>query len=119
MSSSAQSGKPAEQMLSQAIDRLWARFLPEILQRIAALEEAAVAVAAENLTAPRRKEAEAAAHKLAGVLGTFSLARGTALARELEGTFSSESSLVPGDGDRLTAIAAELRAMAEGRPSSS
>ena len=44
-------------------------------------------------TSPYRHQeaAKAAAHKLAGVLGTFDLTRGTDLARELEATYSRES----------------------------
>ncbi len=116
MKSSPQSGKQAEEALSQAIDRLWVRFLPKIRERVAVLESAAAAVAAKKLTAPRREKAQAAAHNLAGVLGTFSLSRGTVLARELEVIYSQETSPGPDSGERLAAIAAELRAIVENRP---
>jgi HPt (histidine-containing phosphotransfer) domain-containing protein len=115
MNSPPQSGARAEADLSQAIERLWDRFLPEIKERIAILEETASAVAGGRLTAEDREKAQAAAHKLAGVLGTFSLTRGTVLARELEMIFSRESPPDPDSGDRLAAIAAELRAMVENR----
>ncbi len=88
-------------------------------ERVAVLEAAATAVAAGKLAAGARETAQAAAHKLAGVLGTFSLTRGTVLARELELTFSRESSPGPDSGDRLAAITAELRAMIENRQSTS
>ncbi|MGA9063199.1 MAG: Hpt domain-containing protein [Terracidiphilus sp.] len=117
MKSSAQSGVSADAVLSQAIDRLWVRFLPEIRERVALLESSAIAVSAKKLTSSRREAAQAAAHKLAGVLGTFNLARGTTLARELEAAFSRESAPGPSAGKRLAAIAAELRAMIENRPS--
>jgi HPt (histidine-containing phosphotransfer) domain-containing protein len=119
MKPSGHSGKPAEQALSQAIDRLWERFLPEIKERIAVLEAAAAAVTARKLTASRRNKAQAAAHKLAGVLGTFSLTRGTVLARELELTYSREGAPDPDSGKALVAIVAELRALVENRPSAS
>jgi HPt (histidine-containing phosphotransfer) domain-containing protein len=119
MNSSAQPGKPTEQALSQAIDQLWARFLPEIRERVAVLESAAAAVTDKKLSAAHRGKAEAAAHKLAGVLGTFSLTRGTVLARELEVTYSRESSPGPDSGERLASIAAELRTIVESRPSKS
>jgi len=117
MNPSAQPGKPDEAALSQAIDRLWVKFLPDIRERVAILESAAAAVTQEKLTAPHREQAQAAAHKLAGVLGTFSLTRGTVLARELEMTYSRESSPEPDSGAQLTAIAAEIRAIVESRPS--
>jgi HPt (histidine-containing phosphotransfer) domain-containing protein len=115
----AQSGKPAEEALSRAIDLLWSRFLPEIKERVAILEAAAASVAAKQLTKSRREKAHAAAHKLAGVLGTFNLTRGTVLARELEMTYSRENSPGPDSGERLAAIAAELRTMVENRPTTS
>ena len=118
MASSAQPEDQAEPDLSQAMDRLWLRFLPEIRERVAILEGAAAAVAARSLSRAGREAAQAAAHKLAGVLGTFSLARGTVLARELEVTFSGESSPGPGSGAHIATIAAELRAMIENRRSS-
>ena len=117
MESSAQSGAQGETALSQAIDRLWIRFLPEIKERIAVLQAAAEALAAGALTASRCEAAYAAAHKLAGVLGTFGLTRGTVLARELEINFSSKDGLDPASGKRLTGIAAELSAMVESRQS--
>jgi len=51
------------------------------------------------------------------VLGTFDLARGTDLARELEATYSRES--VPGrdSAKKLTSAAVDLRAMIETRKS--
>lgn len=116
MKISAQSGGRADPTLSQAMDRLWVRFLPEIKERVAVLEEAAAAVGAGKLSASRREAAEAAAHKLAGVLGTFSLEHGTVLARELELSFSRESASTPSLSKRLVTITEELRAMIDSRP---
>jgi HPt (histidine-containing phosphotransfer) domain-containing protein len=115
MKSPAQPGVPAEAALSRAIDRLWARFLPEIRERVAILEAAASAVSAGKLSRTRRQAAQAAAHKLAGVLGTFSLTRGTVLAREAEVAYSGEVAPSATSGKRLASLAAELRAMIESR----
>jgi len=76
--------------LSEAVERLWTRFLPQMLERVAILETAAAACNAGNLSIEQRQTANDAAHKLAGVLGTFDLPRGTILARELEGMYSRE-----------------------------
>jgi len=103
--------KPAQPDLAAALDRLWARFLPEIRERIAVIDAAGQALAAGSLSPGQKEAAASAAHKLAGVLGTFSLARGTELARELELRFSDS----PGPADRLASIAAELRALVDGR----
>ena len=115
MESSAQSGDQRDTPLSQAIDRLWVRFLPEIKERIAIIQVAADALAAGTLITSRRQAAYEAAHKLAGVLGTFGLTRGTVLARELEIGFNRKDGPDPASWKRLGAIAKELQAMVESR----
>jgi len=116
MKTSAQSEIPPDAALREAMDRLWVKFLPEIRERVATLE--AAAAAAKNLTASECEAAHAAAHKLAGVLGTFNLTRGTNVARELEASYAPESPPDPDESARLTSLAAELRAMIENRKSS-
>ena len=78
----AHSTQPAG--LAAALDELWVRFLPEIRQRIAILESAAAATVAGNLSPEQQRDAQAAAHKLIGILGTFGLDEGTSPARETE-----------------------------------
>ncbi len=106
---------PQDSALSRALDGLWQRFLPEIIARITTLESAATAIADGGFAPEQREAAHADAHKLAGVLGTFGLARGTELARELELALSSESPLATETAARFTAVAAELRALVENR----
>jgi len=115
MKTTAQSDTRTDAALSRAMDGLWERFLPDIRERVTVLEAAAKAVAEGKLTAKQREAAQAAAHKLAGVLGTFGLTRGTVLARELELTFARESSTGPHAGAKLIEITAELRTMIENR----
>ncbi len=107
--------EPASPGLSEALDRLWARFLPEIEERVKVLESAAAALAAGTLSQTERDSAHAVAHKLAGVLGTFSLARGTELARELELVYGREEGPDRACAPRLAAIASELRTLVESR----
>ena len=99
--------------LNEALDRLWKQFLPQIEDRVAALETAGVALASDQLTDEQRDEAHAAAHKLAGVLGTFGLTRGTILAREAEGLYSGDTD--PAAAPQLTEIAQNLRELVAGR----
>jgi HPt (histidine-containing phosphotransfer) domain-containing protein len=99
--------------LTAAIERLWARFLPEFRERIAIVEAAAQSLAAGALTPEQREAAHAAAHKLSGTLGTFTLPRGTDLARELELAFAAAPD--PASAPRLAALAAELRTLIESR----
>ena len=101
--------------LNQALDGLWAKFLPLIEERVGLLESAAAASAAGRLSIEQQQAAAAAAHKLAGVLGTFSLTEGTVLARELETVYFQPD--VPGSalGARLISVAAELRLIVRNR----
>jgi HPt (histidine-containing phosphotransfer) domain-containing protein len=101
--------------LSAALDSLWIRFLPQIKERLGVLDAAAQALALGPLSAERQQEAQAAAHKLAGALGTFGLADGTVLARELETTFSGQIDPEAGLAGRIAAIAAELRIIVANR----
>jgi HPt (histidine-containing phosphotransfer) domain-containing protein len=105
-------GNAAPPDLTAAIDLLWVRFLPEIRQRVGLLEAAATACAANQLSAAQRQAANAAAHKLAGTLGTFNLARGTVLAREFELLTTNEDAA---SAQRLASIAGELRTIVDSR----
>ena len=79
---------PGQNNLNEALDRLWAQFLPMVRERIVILESAAAASATNKLSAEQQEEAKSAAHKLAGVLGSYGLPRGTQVARELETMYS-------------------------------
>lgn len=99
--------------LASALDRLWIQFLPEMRERVSLIEVAAAACAAGWLTSEQCQAAHDAAHKLAGVLGTFGLAEGTALARELETICAGEN----GPDPRAVQLVAALRAVIENRSS--
>src|SRR5215472_2434491 len=99
--------------MNAALDRLWKQFLPQIEERVAALEAAGRDLAVGELTDDQRDRAQSAAHKLAGVLGTFGLTRGTILAREAEMLCSGDAD--PASAPQLTDIAGQLRALIDGR----
>jgi HPt (histidine-containing phosphotransfer) domain-containing protein len=99
----------AQSAMSQALDRMWAQFLPQMQERVNALDAAAQASAAGSLSPEQQQDAQSAAHKLAGVLGTFGLARGTEVARELEVLYSRQIDPDPEVAARLASTAAELR----------
>jgi HPt (histidine-containing phosphotransfer) domain-containing protein len=115
MKTNSQPGPLTDEALAQAMDGLWARFLPDIKERVAVLEAAAQAAAEGKLTAKQREAGQSAAHKLAGVLGTFGLTRGTVLARELELTFAPGSSPGRDASAKLAEAARELRSIVESR----
>jgi HPt (histidine-containing phosphotransfer) domain-containing protein len=81
--------------MAAALARLWIKFLPEIESRIATIAAAATALENGELPPDQREAAHAAAHKLAGSLGTFGLQRGTEIARQAELALSEEPSSAP------------------------
>jgi hypothetical protein len=101
--------------IATALDLLWTRFKPEILNRVELLAVAAAACAANELSAAQREAAHDAAHKLAGTLGTFNLARGTDIAREFELLTSGENAPGSATAERMVAIAVELRSIVDSR----
>lgn len=105
----------SQRALADAIDQMWAKFLPQMKERVAILESADEALAAGSLTPEQCAAANTAAHKLAGVLGTFGLTKGTILAREAEMIYSAEPETDPGAPAQLKAISSQLRALIEAR----
>lgn len=93
------------------LDQLWLKFRPQIEERAAVLGRAAAELAEGNLSSDLRADAQAAAHKLAGSLGTFGLTTGGELAREAEGLLSGESPLDAADSERIIGISSELHSI--------
>jgi HPt (histidine-containing phosphotransfer) domain-containing protein len=104
---------PQQPGLTSALDRLWLQFRPQMEERMATLEAASTALAANSLSADQSSAAASAAHKLAGVLGTFGLARGTDRARELESCYSAVSPSA--SAQYIESLTAELRSLIAGR----
>ena len=109
----AQPPDPGQPDLAKALNRLWAQFLPEIEERVAILASAAAALAANQLSIEQQEAAHAAAHKLAGALGTFGLPEGTGLASEADTLYSAKPD--PTAAALLTTIAAKLRTIIANR----
>jgi HPt (histidine-containing phosphotransfer) domain-containing protein len=105
----------AQIALAEALDRMWVQYLPKTRERIAILETAAADFAANHLSIEQHEAASSAAHKLAGVLGTFGITRGTVLARELEILYSRQNGPDRALAARLASTAAELRTLVEAR----
>ena len=109
-------GEPLASQMTEAMNRLWVKFLPQIEERVQTLECAAARLAAANSLSPdEQSNASAEAHKLAGVLGTFGLKEGTELAREAEGLYSDGLNSNPAKAARLGVIAERLRVIVASR----
>jgi HPt (histidine-containing phosphotransfer) domain-containing protein len=94
--------------IAEALKLLWQKFLPQMQERVAVMEDANRALRAGSLSAEQRAIAAAAAHKLSGVLGTFGLAEGTNLAREAEQIYAPGPSLEPAASPLLDLLAKQL-----------
>ena len=114
MSSNSQP-KPEPPGLSEALDRLWRQFLPQMYDRVAVLDTAVGPIAAVSLSEDHREAVNAAAHKLAGILGSFGLMEGTVLAREAESICSEHFEAAPAAAARVAEIAMHLRLLIESR----
>lgn len=99
--------------LDQALKALWGKFLPQMRERMATLDAANHALATGHLSEDMRAEANAAAHKLAGVLGTFGLTRGTVLAREVEVIYEGDIDTDRHAVEHLEGIVRQLHEMIE------
>jgi HPt (histidine-containing phosphotransfer) domain-containing protein len=107
---------PEAQSVSAILDQLWVKFLPQMQERVATLQDAANALARGDLPPTVRAEAHSAAHKLAGILGTFGLENGTTLAREAESLLAPGNDLDSPAQQRLDQISTEIRTLILSRP---
>ncbi|GGG93626.1 Hpt domain-containing protein [Silvibacterium dinghuense] len=82
----------AQEKIAQALRGIWISSRATLEERISVLTQAGQALAAGTLDDSLRQQAESAAHKLAGVLGTFGMPRGSALASQLEQALGNEKS---------------------------
>ncbi len=97
--------------VDEAMALLWARFLPHLHERVRVLEQASSALLKESFVPAECAEGGAAAHKLAGVLGSFGLHHGTHLAREAEALCLDAAQPDPIASVRIAEIASQLRVM--------
>lgn len=98
----------AEQKLQAMLASLWERSRHTVAERAALLQEAGTQLAQNQMDGATQSRAVDSAHKLAGVLGTFGLPRGTDLAREAEVLFGQQQPFAKVEIDRLQVLLAEL-----------
>lgn len=103
----------AQQQFNQAMERLWEQYGDLMVQRLHVLRRMATAVQQDELTAELRRDAERAAHKLAGVLGMFEKDDGTTLAREIEDILDGDQVLKTTQKERLVELVSALTVLME------
>jgi HPt (histidine-containing phosphotransfer) domain-containing protein len=96
----------AQEKTAALLAALWVKIQPLVEERLATLDQAAVAAADGKLPDDLRKQAAGNAHKLAGSLGMYGYDEGTRVARELEVLLGGAQP----DAAQLSALIAELRA---------
>jgi chemotaxis protein histidine kinase CheA len=97
--------------IETSLAEIWQRTRPTVLARVATVERAVAALPAAPLSDERIVAGRREVHKLAGVLGTFGLERGTDLARDLEEHLAGPDAAA--EAVRLQRVASDLRAMVE------
>src|SRR6202012_2503204 len=97
-----------EQKMQAMISALWDRSRHTVVERAQLLQSAGDLWNENRLDAATKLRAVDSAHKLAGVLGTFVLPRGTDLAREAEGLFGQSTPPDKAEMERLQVMLAEL-----------
>jgi HPt (histidine-containing phosphotransfer) domain-containing protein len=106
--STAADTQSQEQKLQAMISALWDKSRHTVVERAALLRRAGDLLSDNRLDEATQKNAVDSAHKLAGVLGTFGLPRGTDLAREAEVLFGRSTPLDKAEIERLRILLAEL-----------
>jgi DNA-binding response OmpR family regulator/HPt (histidine-containing phosphotransfer) domain-containing protein len=92
----------------------WPAAVDEILARVATIEDAVAALLGGALDDDERDGARRAAHRLAGTLGTFGIATGSVIARELETAL--ETAPAAAEAPQLAERALALRRSVESAP---
>jgi HPt (histidine-containing phosphotransfer) domain-containing protein len=105
-----------EQKMQAMISALWERSRHTVVERAQLLQSAGELWNDNRLDAATKLRAVDSAHKLAGVLGTFGLPRGTDLAREAEGLFGQSTPPGREEIERLQVLLAELTRLIDRGP---
>ena len=105
-----------EQKLQSMISALWERSRHTVVERAARLQTAGDLLSDNRLDHATQQSAVDSAHKLAGVLGTFGLPRGTDLAREAEMLFGQSTPPGKVEIERLQVLLAELTRLIDRGP---
>ena len=74
------------------LQSLWVKHYPTLVERVTLIRNAKDKLDGNSLDNQARKAGEEAAHKLAGILGTFGLPRGSVLASKIEALLAADPS---------------------------
>jgi PAS domain S-box-containing protein len=101
---------PTHHSTLSAVAGIWHKFKPRIAEQIGVLEQASAAVSANNALSPELLEsARKEAHTLAGSLGTFGLAQGSKLAKEIEQMLKGDRAVLLSEATNFCRLVLALR----------
>ena len=101
--------------IDDLLQALWKKNYPILLERLQLIHNAQDKLAAGSLDDRTRKDGEEAAHKLAGILGTFGLPQGSALASKIEALLALSISSCAEHAEELKSWLEELKAVIASR----
>jgi HPt (histidine-containing phosphotransfer) domain-containing protein len=107
---------PHAKEIEDLLHTLWKSNYGTLLERIKVLRTAQEKLAADSLDGQTRKDAEDAAHKLAGILGTFGLPHGSTLASKIEAGLAKEAAPGAECAPQFVLWLDELEAIIASRP---
>ncbi|MBV8672267.1 MAG: Hpt domain-containing protein [Acidobacteriaceae bacterium] len=94
--------------LDELLQALWVKNYPMLVERLKLIRAATDKLNAGVLNNQTRKDGEEAAHKLAGILGTFGLPQGSVLASKIEALLASDASTYTQGAPELNTWVQEL-----------
>lgn len=97
-----------EQEFDRKMAQMWQQYKGLMAERLAVLNEAAIAVTEKEDLGELHRSAEQAAHKLAGVLGMFGRDDETQLARDIENLLQDNKILSPSQRRQLMSLVRDL-----------
>ncbi|MBV8116150.1 MAG: Hpt domain-containing protein [Silvibacterium sp.] len=110
------SDKPDHAMeIDDLLQMLWVKNYPILIERLTSIRNTKDMLNESSLDDRARKAGEEAAHKLAGILGTFGLPHGSVLASKIEALLAGDASTCVRRAGELSSWVQELEAVIASR----
>jgi HPt (histidine-containing phosphotransfer) domain-containing protein len=102
--------------MDELLQRLWVKNYPILAERLKVIRAATDKLNAGYLDKRTQKDGEEAAHKLAGILGTFGLPQGSVLASRIEVLLARDSETCLQRKSELSSWVQELESVVASHP---
>jgi HPt (histidine-containing phosphotransfer) domain-containing protein len=101
--------------IDDLLQALWVKNYPILIDRLTLIRDAKDKLNESSLDDQTRKAGEEAAHKLAGILGTFGLPQGSVLASKIEALLAGDASTCAQRAGELSSWVQELETLIASR----